>query len=65
MDFGAVLYESINRVPIIKLNRPERINAISETMPENFASAFGHAAKDDSVNVHILFRIKSIEKTDT
>jgi len=51
MDFGAVLYESIDRVPTIKLNRPERINAISETMPEDIASAFGHAVKDDSLNV--------------
>ena len=25
MDFGAVLYESIDRVPTIKLNRPEGI----------------------------------------
>jgi enoyl-CoA hydratase/carnithine racemase len=34
MDFGSVLYESMDRVATITLNRPERFNAISETMPE-------------------------------
>jgi len=47
MDFGSVLYESMDRVATITLNRPERFNAISETMPDDIASAFMHAAKDD------------------
>ena len=49
MDFDSVLYESMDRVATITLNRPERFNAISETMPDDIASAFKHAAKDDSV----------------
>ena len=32
MDFGSVLYESMDRVATITLNRPERFNAISENI---------------------------------
>ncbi len=54
MNFGAVLYESKERVATITLNRPERFNAISETMPEDIAAAFGHANNDDTVHVVVL-----------
>jgi enoyl-CoA hydratase len=54
MNFGDVLYESRERVATITLNRPERFNAISETMPEDIAAAFGHANNDDSVHVVVL-----------
>ena len=54
MDFGTVLYESSARVATITLNRPERFNAINETMPEEIASAFDYASKDDSVHVVVL-----------
>ena len=54
MNFGNVLYESKERVATITLNRPERFNAISETMPDDIAMAFGHANNDDSVHVVVL-----------
>jgi len=54
MNFGTVLYESKDRVATITLNRPERFNAISETMPEDIATAFSHANNDDSVHVVVL-----------
>ena len=54
MDFGTVLYESKDRVATITLNRPERFNAISETMPEDITTAFSHANNDDSVHVVVL-----------
>jgi enoyl-CoA hydratase len=54
LNFGTVLYESKQRVATITLNRPERFNAISETMPEDIAAAFGHANNDDSVHVVVL-----------
>ena len=54
MDFGTVIYESKDRVATVTLNRPERLNAISETMPEDIAAAFNHAANDDSVHVVVL-----------
>ena len=54
MDFGTVLYESSGRVATITLSRPERFNAINETMPEEIASAFDYASKDDSVHAVVL-----------
>ena len=39
MDFGNIIYESRDRVATITLNRPERLNAISITMPENIIQA--------------------------
>jgi enoyl-CoA hydratase len=54
MNFGDVLYESRDRVAVITLNRPERFNAISETMPDDIAAAFEHAGNDDAVHVVIL-----------
>ena len=49
MDFGSFLYESMDRVATITLNRPERFNAISENMPDDIASAFKQAvSKRDS-----------------
>ena len=54
MNFGTVLYESKERVATITLNRPDRFNAINETMPEDIAAAFGHANNDDSVHVVVL-----------
>ena len=54
MDFGDVLYESKDRVATITLNRPERFNAISETMPGDIAAAFEHANNDDAIHVVVL-----------
>ena len=48
------MYESNDRVAKITLNRPERLNAINETMPEDISAAFNHAAADDSVHVIVL-----------
>jgi enoyl-CoA hydratase len=54
MKFGDVLYEFKDRVATITLNRPERFNAISETMPDDIAEAFEHANNDDAVHVVVL-----------
>jgi enoyl-CoA hydratase len=54
MEFGTVLYETRERVATITLNRPERMNAISETMPEDISAAFNHANNDDSIHVVVL-----------
>lgn len=54
MNFGTVLYEAGDRIARITLNRPERFNAISETMPDDIAAAFDHANNDDSVHVVVL-----------
>jgi enoyl-CoA hydratase len=54
MDFGTVLYEAVNRVATITLNRPERFNAIDENMPDDLAAAIAHAERDHSVHVVVL-----------
>jgi enoyl-CoA hydratase len=54
LNFGDVLYESKDRVATITLNRPERFNAISETMPDDIAAAFEHANNDDAVHLVVL-----------
>ncbi|MGD9081570.1 MAG: crotonase/enoyl-CoA hydratase family protein [Desulfobacterales bacterium] len=54
MKFGDVIYESKDRVATITLNRPERFNAISETMPDDIAEAFEHVNDDDAVHVVVL-----------
>jgi enoyl-CoA hydratase/carnithine racemase len=35
MKFGDISYQCEDRVATITLNRPERYNAISETMPDD------------------------------
>ncbi len=54
MKFGTVLYEAADRVATITLNRPERFNAINETMPDDLAAAMGHAEREDHVHVIVL-----------
>ena len=59
MDFGTVMYKSKDRVATITLNRPERFNAISEAMPEDIASAFGHASNDAVSYTHLTLPTKA------
>ena len=54
MNFGSVNYEVHDRVATITLNRPDRFNAIGETMPEDIAQAFDFASNDNDVHVVIL-----------
>ena len=54
MKFGDVLYNVGERVATITLNRPERFNAISETMPGDIAAAFEYADDDNSAHVVVL-----------
>lgn len=54
MEFGSVLYEVADRVATITLNRPERYNAINESMPADISAAFEHASDDDVVHVVVL-----------
>ena len=54
MTFGDVTYHTSGRVATITLNRPDRYNAISESMPDDIAAAFNHASEDDDVHVVVL-----------
>ncbi len=49
-----VLYEVSERIATITLNRPERMNAISETMLEELGACFVRANLDPEVRVVIL-----------
>jgi enoyl-CoA hydratase/carnithine racemase len=48
---GDVLAERHGGVLLLRLNRPQRHNAIGGTMLRDLAEAFDHAAADDSVHV--------------
>ena len=50
----AVLYEVDGRIARITLNRPERLNAIDETMPSELEAAVERANADDTVHAIVL-----------
>jgi len=54
MDFNTVTYEARDRVATITLNRPERFNAINQSMPGDIAAAFAQANKDNTVHAVVL-----------
>ena len=54
MNIGSVIYAIEDRVATITLNRPERLNAIGESTPEDLAKAVRRADADDSVHVIVI-----------
>jgi methylglutaconyl-CoA hydratase len=54
MQFSRLLYEVNDRRALITLNRPEKRNALDDTMVRELAQAFNSAAKDQGVKVIIL-----------
>lgn len=54
MKIGDIEYECGDRVATITLNRPQKFNAISETMPDDIQQAIDTAAADDSAHVIVL-----------
>lgn len=54
LTFGDVLYETQDQVATITLNRPERFNAMSLTMPDDLETAVNHADSDPSIHVILL-----------
>jgi enoyl-CoA hydratase/carnithine racemase len=53
-DFGDLLYEVSDGIAMITLNRPERLNALSEPMRESIPRAIEAASLDESVRVVII-----------
>jgi len=49
MAYNTITYESDERVAIITLNRPERLNALSLELCGEVADAVGKADKDEGV----------------
>ncbi len=55
MDYSAILYEKRDRVGIITLNRPEKLNAWTGQMSAEIADALTQANEDKSIGC-VLFR---------
>ncbi len=54
MDFTQILYEVDEKIALITLNRPEKLNAWTEVMMTELIEAFDIADKDDEVRVIIV-----------
>ncbi|MCY1505928.1 Enoyl-CoA-hydratase [compost metagenome] len=54
MSESSVLYSVDGRVATLTLNRPERLNAIDDRMPDDLAAAVARANADDAVHVIVL-----------
>eukprot|EP01065_Artemidia_motanka_P022395 TRINITY_DN2658_c0_g1_i1.p2 TRINITY_DN2658_c0_g1~~TRINITY_DN2658_c0_g1_i1.p2 ORF type:complete len:326 (+),score=77.83 TRINITY_DN2658_c0_g1_i1:63-980(+) len=54
LAFPSLTYEVNGRIATVTLNRPERLNAISPTMPEDIEKAIEQANYDDDVHVIVL-----------
>lgn len=54
MQFSTILYEAREGIAWITLNRPHRLNAIGEGMPQELQQAVAAATSDDAVRVMVL-----------
>ena len=54
MAYQDILYEVDDRVAVITLNRPERMNAFGATVREEMVAAIEEADADDGVRVLVL-----------
>jgi enoyl-CoA hydratase/carnithine racemase len=54
MEYTQISYSTAGRIATIKLNRPERLNAISLGMPAEISAAVEQANRDDNVHVIVL-----------
>ncbi len=54
MNFQCVIYEKTDHIAIIKLNRPEVLNAMNKQLWLDFQSALNSAANDPDVKVLII-----------
>ena len=54
MEFETIRYDVVDHVLTVTLNRPERLNAFTETMRADLVAAIDAADQDDSVRAVIL-----------
>jgi 2-ketocyclohexanecarboxyl-CoA hydrolase len=54
MDFEDIVYTTENHVATIRINRPEKLNAVSVQSLQEIETAFDMAGKDPSVGVVVL-----------
>jgi enoyl-CoA hydratase len=54
LDYNAIEYEVRENVALITMDRPEKLNALSEDLQHELRTAFGEARDDDEVRCIIL-----------
>ena len=54
MNFSTLTYDTDDRIARIALNRPDRLNAINNDMPQEIAAAVRQANDDDRVHVIVF-----------
>ena len=54
MKYNSIIYEKVNRIAHITLNRPDRLNALSLELREELADAITMSGIDNEVNAIIL-----------
>jgi enoyl-CoA hydratase/carnithine racemase len=54
MDFKQIIYEKESHIATVTLNRPDKLNAYSETMVHEVLSALADARDDDEIRAVIL-----------
>lgn len=54
MDFQTIIFEKHNHITIIKLNRPEVLNALNDQMEEELTKAFRMIQEDDETRVIVI-----------
>ena len=54
MSYQTILLDTEGRVANLTLNRPEKMNAIDETMERELVDALGLVGRDDGINVLVM-----------
>lgn len=54
MRFQAIIWEKVENIGIITLNRPDRFNAVNDQMSEELLSVIEGLNKDDAVGALII-----------
>src|SRR5215510_2839484 len=54
MELAQIIYEKLNRVATVTLNRPEKLNAYSEVMVHEILAALSDARDDDEIRAVII-----------
>jgi enoyl-CoA hydratase/carnithine racemase len=54
MSYKCLLYDVKDNIATLTLNRPERLNALGDTLRDDLYDAFGKAAKDPEVRVLVI-----------
>ena len=60
MEFTQILYAKESRVATVTLNRPEKLNAYSETMIHEMLAALADARDDDEIRAVIMLVVVTL-----